>query len=296
MASEPASTSPLHVALVGAGSVGTSVASLLKGRGHDIVSVWSRSPESASRAAARLGTTVASTPAEAAGNADVVLIGASDSGIGTVAGRIVAGLRPGAVVVHFAGALGIAPLERVMEAGAHPAALHPVQSLPDADVGPERLPGSAWGVTCRRDIVGWARAFVEDELDGVPVEVAEDDRVLWHAAAVITSNGVAALVSTGVSLLRGLGVADPQHVLGPLAKGTLANLDALGRDGAAFTGPVVRGDRSTVERHLVALSERFPELLAEYRLIARAIVSGAARTARIEPEVARSMQELLEPA
>jgi predicted short-subunit dehydrogenase-like oxidoreductase (DUF2520 family) len=190
----------------------------------------------------------------------------------------------------------MAPLEPVVAEGAHRAALHPVQSVPDAATGVDRLPGSAWGVTCDPVVKRWAHSLIEDDLGGRPMDVAEDDRALWHAAAVMTSNGIAALMSTGAALLAGLGITDPNLVLGPLATGTVDNVRASDRAGNAYTGPVVRGDRATVERHLAALSARFPELRREYALIARAIVSGASRTKRIEDDVARSMHALLESA
>jgi predicted short-subunit dehydrogenase-like oxidoreductase (DUF2520 family) len=296
MASEPAYSSPLRVALVGAGSVGTAVAALLKDRGHDVMAVWSRSPESAARAEDILKAPVFPSASAAVEGADVVLLGVVDTAISAVAGDLAPTLRHCAIVVHFAGAVGLAPLVPLVEAGARVAALHPVQSIPDPAIGVRRLPGSAWGITCAPELRAWAHDLIENELDGLGVDVAEADRPLWHAAAVMTSNGIAALMSTGVTLLRGLGVADAQSVLDPLAAGTVANVRALGRAGDAFTGPVVRGDRATVEGHLAALRARFPELLDEYTLIARAIVAGAGRTARIDTDAARSMRDLLETA
>jgi predicted short-subunit dehydrogenase-like oxidoreductase (DUF2520 family) len=292
MAARPPS-SRLRVAVAGAGRVAVAVATLLRTRGHDVGRVWSRDPASADRAAQRLGATTAPSAADAAEGADVVLIGAVDSAIGAVAADLGSNLDAGTTVVHFAGALGIGALD---PAPCARAALHPVQSVPDVDVGVERLPGSAWGVTVSPGRESWAHAFVRDELRGVPVDVDEADRPLWHAAAVMTSNGIAALMSTGAALLAGVGVSDPQAVLGPLAEGTVANVRALGRGGIAFTGPVVRGDRATVERHLEELRARFPQLRDEYTLIARAIVAGAARTARIDDDTARSMRAVLATA
>jgi predicted short-subunit dehydrogenase-like oxidoreductase (DUF2520 family) len=296
MAAAPDTSSPLRVALAGAGRVGIAVASLLKARGHEIVGVWSRSPESAERAARRLRTTPVASAVAVVEQAQLVLVGAVDDAIATVAGELVEGLSPGATVVHFAGAHGIEVLDAVSAARAERAALHPVQSVPDVEIGIERLPGSAWGITTSPAAEAWARSFVTNDLQGVPVTVAEGDRALWHAAAVMTSNGIAALMSTGASLLAGIGVSDPQSVLGPLAAGTVANVRSMRGAGDAFTGPVVRGDHTTIERHLAALRSRFPELVDEYALAGRAIVAGAARTARIDDVTAGSMRDLLESA
>lgn len=294
MAAEPLFQSPLRVGLAGAGRVGTAVAALLAKNGHRITGVWSRSPSSGERASVRLGAPIASSARDAAEGADVILVGVADEAVPEVAREVAAGARAGAVVIHFAGALGAGAID--VAGGAHAAALHPVQSIPDVDVGLERLPGSAWGVTCSPEVEGWAQRFVRDALSGVPVVVGEDDRVLWHAAAVMTSNAIAALMSTGASVLEGIGVADPRGVLGPLAAGTVANVLAMTRPGDAFTGPVVRGDGTTIERHLDELRRRAPDLVEEYRLAARIVVSGASRTSRIDEATRRSMSDLLESA
>lgn len=296
MAPDPDVSHPLRVALVGAGNVGTAVAALLKARGHIATGVWSRSAASAARAAARLEASAARSPAAAVDGADLVLVGVVDRAITEMAEQFVSSLSSTAIVVHFAGAMGTGPLAPIEVAGARPAALHPVQSIPDPETGVGRLPGSAWGMTCAPELRGWARDLVENEFAGVPVDVAEDDRALWHAAAVMTSNGIAAVMSTGAALLARIGVEDPHAVLGPLAEGTVANVRSLGRGGNAFTGPVVRGDRETVRRHLADLGTRFPELRDEYRSIGRAIVAGASRTGRIDDGAARAMNAVLETA
>ena len=85
MAAEPVTTSPLRVAIAGAGRVAVAVASLLQDRGHDVVSVWSRNPESTKRAARRLSAHTAPSVAAVAAGADLVLVGAVDDAIADVA-------------------------------------------------------------------------------------------------------------------------------------------------------------------------------------------------------------------
>lgn len=285
---------PYRVALVGAGAVGTAVSLVLRSRSHSISAVWSRTPSSAQRAGEVLATDVAATPEEAVRGATLVLIGAVDHAIAPLAHEVAAGVSAGAVVVHFAGSLGTQPLEAAARSGARAAALHPVQALPDVATALDRLSGSAWGVTADDDVATWSERFVEDEMGGQVVHVDEGDRPLWHAAAVSTSNGIAAVTSTGMAILSGLGIAAPADVLGPLAAGTVANVVARGGSGDAFTGPVVRGDAATIARHLDGLRARAPELLDEYVSVARAIVAGAARAGRLDASTHAAMATLLE--
>jgi predicted short-subunit dehydrogenase-like oxidoreductase (DUF2520 family) len=284
----------MRVALVGAGSVGTAVAYLLRSRGHIITGVASRSQSSAETAAERLGAKVFDQTR--AVSADVVLLGVPEPAIEDAAADIARWVGPGCKVVHFAGAAGVEPLGPVTCMGARPAALHPVQACPDVDTAIKRLPGSAWGVTCSEDVREWSHALIRDCFEGSPVDVKEADRVIWHAAAVSTSNAIAGLMATGESLLRSIGIEAPTEVLGPISAGTIANALEVGGGANALTGPVVRGERDTIERHARAIHSRAPELLSAY-LDAVQVVLTAARTAgRIDEATATQIEQILKEA
>ncbi|MDQ3955812.1 MAG: DUF2520 domain-containing protein [Actinomycetota bacterium] len=282
----------LRVALVGAGNVGTSVALLLAGAGHSIVGAASRSTSSATRAAEVLDTKIFDYSFELP-ECDLVLIGATEGGIAEIARSLAPHIDVGAYAWHFAGSLGTDALGAISDAGGRVAAAHPVQAIPDVDRGVHRLPGSAWGITASERDRDWVASLVRRDLTGTPVFVAEDDRVVWHAASVTVSNGAAALLGAGEQILASIGIEDPQSVLGPLAAGTIANAMEAGGGARTLTGPVVRGEVDTVRRHLFELARRDPELAQNYRRVGQTIVRVAARSGRITDEVARSLYELL---
>lgn len=279
---------PFTFALVGAGTVGSAVARLLQDKGNEAVAVASRSPASAESAAGLLGvpvTDIGSLP-----DVSVVLIGAGDDAISIVADQLAPSIKQGQVCVHFAGTLGLAPLSAAIEAGAWGCALHPVQACPDIATAIERLPGSAWGVTCTLPATEWAHTLVREHLAGNPVDVAEDARPIWHAAAVSTSNGIAALMAIGERLLSSIQIGAPEKVLGPLARGTVDNAIGGGGGAATLTGPAIRGDVATISRHLAAISEQAPELLRAYSLAAQVILEAG----RIDDATAGSIRTLLD--
>lgn len=265
------------------------MAHLLRARRHSVVAVASRSEASAAAAARRLDAPV--VPVDALPDCDVVLLGVPDQALEEVAGTLGAVVRS-AVLVHLAGSVGVEPLRSARPAAA--CAIHPVQACPDVDTAIARLPGSAWGITCSEGATAWARGLVSDDLDGRPVEVREEDRPLWHAAAVTTSNGIAALMATGEALLRSIGVGSSVDVLGPIAAGTVANARAVGGGAVALTGPVVRGEADVIRRHLVAVGERAPDLVEVYLHTLRSIVSSALVAERIDASDAEALMSLLE--
>ncbi|HEY8141459.1 MAG TPA: DUF2520 domain-containing protein, partial [Kofleriaceae bacterium] len=124
------------------------------------------------------------------------------------------------------------------------------------------------------------------ELRGVEVAA-------YHAAAAIASNYLVVLLAAASELLTEVGIAPEQasEALSALAEGTLANLRERGPD-AALTGPIRRGDRATVERHLAALSTR-PDLAQLYRTLGRRAVALARRAPDPAPTEALDAVEAL---
>jgi predicted short-subunit dehydrogenase-like oxidoreductase (DUF2520 family) len=276
---------PFTYALVGAGRVGTAVARLLKDAGNEPRAIASRSEASARRAGDLLGApamSVAGIP-----EVDVVLIGAGDDAISELARQVAGKSR---AVVHFAGAYGISCLEAAIEAGAWGCALHPVQACPDIETAISRLPGSAWGVTCTWPAHDWAHSVVNDQLHGLAIDVPEDARAVWHSAAVSTSNGIAALMAVGERLLASIGMAEPEKILGPLARGTVDNAIEGGGGAATLTGPAIRGDTSTIARHLEEIERSAPQLLRAYALAAEVILEAGS----VDASTAESIRRLLE--
>lgn len=271
--------------LVGAGRAGTAVAAALRGAGHRVEGVASRTASSAETAAARLhapGLALDELP-----ECDVVLLGVPESALEPVAATVAPQIAPGTVVWHLAGSAGVEALAPVAAAGGARCALHPVQAFPDPDAGLARLPGSAWGLTCDEGIAGWARTVVSEDLGGRVFELREEDRPVWHAAAVTAASGAIAIMSLGERLLASIGVDAAGEVLGPLAGAAVANAAARGAT-ASLTGPAVRGEWATVNSHVRALEALAPELVEPYREATRLVLRVAAGAGRVTPEARRA--------
>lgn len=197
--------------------------------------------------------------ADAAAGVDLLVIATPDAAIAEVAAAVVPG---DAAVAHLAGSLGLdvlAPHERR-------AAVHPLVSLPNAEVGAERLRDGAWFAVAGEPIA----AEVVADLGGHAFTVADADRAAYHAAACIASNHLVALLGQVERVAATAGV--PLEAYLDLVRGTVDNVAALG-PAAALTGPAARGDWATIDRHLGALdpSERSAYealMLAARRLVA----------------------------
>ncbi|HEU5084386.1 MAG TPA: DUF2520 domain-containing protein [Acidimicrobiales bacterium] len=179
-------------------------------------------------------------PSRATSDTRLLLLAVPDGAVADVASS----LAPGdAVVAHVAGSLGL----DVLAPHARVGSVHPLVSLPDAELGARRLRG-AWFATAGDPAV----AEVVRALDGRSVQVDDADRATYHAAAAVAANHLVALLGQVERLAGGIGV--PLEAYLDLARGALDNVAEVGPV-AALTGPVARGDRATVARHLEALPE-----------------------------------------
>ena len=235
-----------NVAIIGRGRLGTALSRGLRERGFGAFEPYGRDASPTGYAA--------------------VLLCVPDSEIASAASTI----EPGPLVGHCSGATSLEPLaphERF--------SFHPLMTFTATD-GAERFAGAGAaiaGATPRA--IGFARALAL-ALGTVPFEIADEDRVAYHAAASIASNFLVTLEAAAERLATDAG-AD-RGVLAPLVRATVENWARLGPE-RALTGPVARGDEQTVAAPRAAVAERAPELLAMFDALVDATRSLAATAA-----------------
>ncbi len=243
------------VSIVGAGRVGCAFGMALQSAGYTITAAWSRSRGGRQRVHSLLDTPVLE-PIEVAAAADVVIVAVPDDAIGEIANQIAPGVRKGALVVHTSGGSSLDVLAPVAVGGARIGSLHPLQTVPDAERGAEALKGAAIAVTCARPDRTALMRLARD-LGGRPFVIEDENKRVYHAAAVFASNYVVSAVWAATVLFESIGIRNASDVLGPLVQASVENV--LTRGGAkAITGPVARGDVELVRKHVKALRDVDP--------------------------------------
>jgi predicted short-subunit dehydrogenase-like oxidoreductase (DUF2520 family) len=220
------SASPHRLAVVGAGRLGTALAEALAAAGHAVDGPLGR------------GTT--------AEHAGVVILAVPDNQIASAA-RLVA---PGRLVGHCSGATTLEPL------APHEAfSLHPLMTVTAEGA---RFAGAAAAVAGTTERARCTAADLATSLGMSPVEVADEHRAAYHAAASMASNFLITLEAAAERLARTAGV-EREHLV-PLVRASVENWASLGPE-RALTGPVARGDDETVARQRAEVAERAPDLL-----------------------------------
>jgi predicted short-subunit dehydrogenase-like oxidoreductase (DUF2520 family) len=183
---------------------------------------------------------------------ELTILCVPDRAIAEVARRI----EPGSWICHVSGATPLAaldPHERRFS-------VHPLQTLVKWR-GPEQLDG-AFGAVTAEDRDALERGFwLARTLGLAPFELPDSGRALYHAGAMFASGYLVTLHQAASALVELAGA--PSEALVPLMRRTIEN-------GFELTGPISRGDWTTMERHLEAIRERKPELEALYNALAEA--------------------------
>jgi len=177
------------------------------------------------------------------------------------------------IAAHTSGVLPSRILAPLRQEGAAVASVHPVISFSyDPRQNDELL-------RCWFNLEGDEPALTLFEsvfqLTGNPnFRIEPNQKPALHLAGVFYANFYVALASAVEELLEGLFPPDRQvfSVLKPLLASSMNQVRQKGAS-SALTGPVKRGDTTTVRAHLEFLKMKYPELVDIYRILSRRLLA-----------------------
>ena len=288
------------IAIVGAGAVGTALARGLSANGRRIDAVVSRNDEDARALAGRVGASVAGTTgAVLPASVRLVLICVPDDAIEDIATALGYCDHPWAdtVVAHTSGAKRAAALDPLAQEGAATMSFHPVQTFAE-ETSPEAFEGIAVGLEGHDRALAAGEALA-DVLGARPLRLTPEEKARYHCAAALASNGLVALLAVVEEVFgdvpESTDSASGAGLVAPLVEHTWANLKA-GCPEEVLTGPVMRGDTSTVQAHLDALEGETPHLLPVYAALSTEMVRLAVRGGHLSAGRAETLLAALRTA
>ncbi|MGA9120219.1 MAG: DUF2520 domain-containing protein [Bacteroidota bacterium] len=292
---------PWNIAIVGPGKVGLVLGQALRKRGENISAVISRHRRSSREGAAYLrcktyGTTLDLIPPET----DVVLITVPHGAVEETAWKLarVAHLRFSKLAVcHASGMLTSAALAPVAKRGSIVVSFHPLQTFP-RDFEPEdilpTLPGIWYGIDGNARGRRFAASLAR-RLGGKTVDIPPQLREFYHAACVVASNHLTALLGVLDEMHSVLRVKRPGFLalFRPIVETTMRNV-ADTSPTRALSGPVARGGTATIARHLESIRMFSPVLLPYYAAMTLATVRVALAKGSIDKRKAEEFRGLVE--
>ena len=285
------------IAIIGPGVVGTTLGVLAARAGWPVARVAGRSERKARAGAEAIGPDVEWGPAERiARSARLVFLTVPDDVIEGLCLRLAEAkaFAAGGVVAHCSGALSSEVLAPARDlCGAAVGSMHPLQTFPSLAKALDSFPGTYCFCEGDAAAVDVLEALAE-ALGGKPIRLATEDKLLYHAAAVMACNYLTVLLDAALAAAGRAGVASEvaAEALKPIVRATVENTLSLG-PAAALTGPIARGDCELVRRQLAALSAADPQLAELYRALGRRAVDLAVRKGTISPESATALGEAL---
>lgn len=252
----------MNIILLGSGNVATHFGEALVKAGHRVTQVYSRTYAHASRLAGRIGAEPVAELAALDRKADLYLIAVSDDAIGRLAAQLPSSLQ--GLVVHTAGSVGLDVLAQPQR---RYGVMYPVQTFSlakavDFSKVPLALEGSDEQVYTQLEQIAVT-------LSGRTFACNSKQRLAIHVAAVFVCNFTNHLYAVGADLLDRHGLAF--DLVRPLILETAQKVLTY-QPREVQTGPAVRNDSGTMEKHLALLADR-PELMSLYQLISARIQS-----------------------
>ena len=281
----------ITLGFIGAGRVGTGLASGFARAGVHVVAIASRTIASAQKLAKRVRGARACAPQDVADRADIAFLTVPDDAIEAVAASVT--WRAGSACVHCSGAADLDVLRKAVADGALAGGFHPLHMFGEA-ADPGALAGCAIALA-GSDALVRRLARLARALGAKPLRLPEGGRALYHAAANFSGAFVIALMKETIALWGKLGIAeaDALAALLPLLRGTADNVEKLGAAGGLGSA-IARGDAGTIRRHLDVLAREAPDSLELYRILSLRTIPLALAKGTLKPEGAKEIAALLE--
>ncbi len=199
---------------------------------------------------------------------------------------------PGTLICHTCGARDgsvLAPLETFGDTGV----FHPLLSVPEGSIESASFQGVLFGIDGNPHVLEILKDLAAS-LGATTAHIPSEFRGLYHAAGVLAGNFPTVLASLAEHLIIRAGVSPEIAWSGVirLMQSVTDNLSNLPPEDA-LTGPVIRGDTGTIQRHLDDLNRWVPEMIEIYTGLTRAAAKMACRGGSITPAAEIEIQNLL---
>jgi predicted short-subunit dehydrogenase-like oxidoreductase (DUF2520 family) len=249
----------MEIVIIGTGNAATVFGRLMMRKGHKIIQVYGRHILKAEALAEQLKATPTSDISSVSKNGDVYLIAVADKAVANIATQLDVNDH---LVLHTTASLSKNILKEISKSYG---VLYPLQTLrKQMDITtpiPLLIDGNTAEVTLRIE------QFASTLSDTV-VRADDETRVKLHVAAVFSCNFANYMYLQSAEFCKKEGL--DFSLLQPLIEETATRLREF-HPSEVFTGPAVRGDMATINKHL-SLLEAYPALHGMYRSLTEKII------------------------
>lgn len=284
----------ISVSIIGAGKVGITLARKLENAGDYEILVHSENSRSNALESGLSDINLTNWD-KAEFDGKVIIICVKDSDIGTVVNQLIEKYSDklnGKIVLHTSGTLTKESLINLKEKGARIAAAHPFQTFYFSEESV--LNNVAWGIDSEEHDFDEISEFIEI-LSGKAIKLTAESikkKALYHISAVAASNFMALTIDLAKEIAKEASI-DAKVFLPQILETTLQNnIKQISSDIPAITGPVVRGEVTTIKKHLDALGESINSVI--YKNMCESLALMALEKGLLSGEKFEDIMEILD--
>lgn len=254
---------------IGAGKVGFSLGKYLKENSIDISGYYSKSQHSSKEAAIFTNTRQYNNLEDLIKNSDAIFITTPDNQIADVWNEVKKLPIKEKLICHCSGSISSEVFSNINNHGAYGYSIHPMFAISDKYNSYKDLSQAFITIEGNEKHIEYLKMLFSHLGNDVAI-INKENKILYHAASVTVSNLVLGLINNGVNYLEECGFTKEMAIkaLYPLIENNLRNIKERGSV-KSLTGPIERGDLSTVINHLNVIREEDKEL---YRLLSKNIL------------------------
>lgn len=249
----------LLVNIIGAGHLGKTIGHLLvRYQLVRVGSICNRSETSSINAIKFIGQgkycpTIAELPP-----ADITFITTPDDLIPIIGDELSKNqfIKKGSIVLHCSGSLTSDALISIKEQGCYVASIHPMRSFANPELSVVQYKGTYCAIEGDKEALPNIY-FLFNSIGSITYEIDKLKKSSYHAAGVFASNYLVTLAQQALACMRAAGVEHEMamHVIANIMQGTVSNLEKTLSPEQSLTGPIKRGDVSTIMKHLESLTD-----------------------------------------
>jgi len=286
----------MNVSIIGAGRLGTCLAAALAQKGFRIRALSCRSLSSAQESQKIIGQGIASTNnLQTAEEGRLIFTCVPDDKIKKIAQELAASNIDWSnkTVFHCSGLQPAGILKGLKDKGASTASFHPVQSFPQKTADAHQFEGIYCGLEGDGEALSLGEKIAA-KLGARVILLKSQDKPAYHAACSFASNLFIALLDMAVSLLAKVDLQEQLaiSVLFPLVQKTIHNVKYFNIN-QSLTGPALRGDLTTIKKHLEVLSD-FPQYQNIYSQLTLHALQIAGKEKKLSWQKLKALTALLE--
>ncbi len=235
---------PMKFGFIGAGKVGFSLGKYFADRDLDVVGYYSEAKQDSLEAAEFTNSKSYDSLDELVADSDVLFLTVPDDSLADVWNQVSLSHFTDKIICHTSGVHSSEIFSGLDNHNSYGYSIHPLCAINDKYKSYKELSNIYFTIEGDKEKL--------DEVSNLFVRLGNkvnliktEDKARYHLAAAVASNLVVGLVDMAERVI-------PHEALVPIMK---ANMDHIIEDGTveALTGPIERGDVSTIEQHLMVL-------------------------------------------